>query len=411
MRVSIVLEQRFIHTADGATYDNGHATYALWRRYLSAFEEVQVVGRSALVTRVPPGYRRVDGPGVRVMQVPFYQGPGGLLRRLGPVVRTLHRTLEPGEAVIVRLSGVLGHLAAGLRQAQGRAFAVEIINDPDLGLAQEGMQHPWRRLFRWLLTTLTRAQCRTATAVQYVTREALQRKYPPGPRTPSFGVSDVQLPPAAFAAARTYSAPARRAVLVGSLEQPHKAADVAIRALAQLRGEGLDLRLTVVGEGGLRPGLAALARELGVADACDFAGQRSTPAEVRADLARADLFLIPSRTEGLPRALLEAMAQGLPAVGTAVGGIPELLPPEVLAGPGDAADLAAVWRRLALDPEQLSRQSGRNLALARDYADEVLDAGRQAFAQAVREGSSGRASASASTKASSGSEPPKAGLG
>lgn len=385
MRVSVVLEQRFIHTPDGATYDNGHATYDHWRRYLSVFEEVQVVGRSQAVTEVPAGFRRVDGPGVRFLPVPYYQGPLGLLRRLTGVSAALWRGLEPDEAVIVRLSGVLVHLAATLRRLRGHPFAAEVINDPYLGYGPDGTRHPLRPLFRTLLTELTRLHCRQAVAVQYVTREALQRRYPPAPGVAGFGVSDVHLPPEAFAAApRVYRGPARRAVLVGSLEQRHKGVDLAVRALAALRAAGHDLQLKVVGDGPLRPGLEALAHELGVAQACVFAGQRSTPAEVRRDLADAELFLIPSRTEGLPRALLEAMAQGLPAVGSAVGGIPELLPPDVLAQPGDVDGLVRAWGALAGDPAQLSAHSGRNLALARTYADATLDGQRAGFLRSVR---------------------------
>lgn len=386
MRVCIVLEHRFVHTPDGATYDNGQATHAHFRRYLSAFEEVQVVARSQPVARPRPGDRRVDGPGVRVAHVPYYEGPGGLLRRLGPVVRTLRAVLAPEDAVIVRLGGVLGHLAAGLRAVQGRPYAVEVVNDPFLGFAPgPGRRGPLRPLFRALMTGLTWGQVRRAAAVQYVTREALQRRYPPGAGVLAFGVSDVHLPPEAFVEApRTFRAPARRAVLVGALDQPHKGVDVALEALAAVRGTGLDAHLTVVGEGGLRPDLEAQAQALGLANACTFAGQRSTPAEVRRDLAAAELYLMPSRTEGLPRALLEGMAQALPALGSDVGGIPELLGPDALVPPGNAAALARVWHARASDPAWLTAQSGRNLAHARTYADDVLDRERGRFLRAVR---------------------------
>ncbi|GHG01465.1 hypothetical protein GCM10017783_12070 [Deinococcus piscis] len=385
MRVSVVLEQRFIHTADGATYDNGHATYAHWERYLNTFEEVQVVGRSQLVTAVPPGYRRVDGTGVSVLHVPYYQGPVGLLRRLPGVLRTLRRGLEPQDAVIVRLSGLLGHLAAGVRKAQGRPFAAEVVNDPYMAYGPDGTRHPLRPLFRVILTRLTQMQCREADAVQYVTREALQRRYPPRRGGASFGVSDVYLPPEAFSAGpRHYSQPAQLAVLVGSLEQPHKAVDVAIEALAQLRRAGQNVRLRVVGDGPLRPALEAQAEQAGVAQDVEFVGQRSTPQAVRADLDAAELLLMPSRTEGLPRALLEAQARALPAIGSSVGGIPELIPDEYLVPAGDAAALARVWGALAADPEALSRASARNLNLAHEYADDVLDRGREAFRQVVR---------------------------
>lgn len=387
MRVCIVLEHRFVHTPDGATYDNGQATYVHFQRYLGAFEEVQVVARSQPLARPRPGDRRVDGPGVRVAHVPYYEGPGGLLRRLGAVLGTLARVLEPEDAVIVRLGGVLGHLAAGLRAVQGRAYAAEVVNDPFLGFAPgPGRQGRLRPLFRALMTALTWGQVRRAAAVQYVTRETLQRRYPPGAGVPAFGVSDVHLPPEAFAPApRTFGGPALHAVLVGALEQPHKGVDVALRALAAVREAGLDARLSVIGEGGLLPDLRAQARALGVSDACTFAGQRSTPAEVRLDLAAADLYLMPSRTEGLPRALLEGMAQALPALGSDVGGIPELLSPDALVPPGDARALARLWHARASDPTWLTAQSGRNLAHARRYGDDVLGSERERFLRVVRE--------------------------
>lgn len=389
MRVSVVLEQRFIHTADGATYDNGPATYTHWRRYLNVFEEVQVVGRSQLVSEVPAGYVRVDGPAVSVLHVPYYQGPAGFLRRLPKVARTLQHGIEREEAVIVRLAGVLEHFAAELCRWRGQPYAVEVINDPYDGYGPDGTQHPLRPIFRAILTGLTRRQCRQASAVQYVTRSALQKRYPARTGTPQYGVSDVHLPPAAFVAQpRRYSDTAKKAVLVGLLEQRHKAADIAIAALAQLRGEGHDLRLRIVGDGPLRPTLEAQAQGLGIADAVEFVGQRSTPSAVRQDLAECDLFLIPSRTEGLPRVLAEALAQGLPAIGSAVGGIPELIDTRWLVKPGDVGSLAQKWRDLALSPAQLEETSAQNLETAQSYADETLNALRNAFLQAVRRAAS-----------------------
>lgn len=386
MRVSVVLEQRFIHTADGATYDNGPATYAHWRRYLNVFEEVQVVGRSQLVREVPAGYVRVDGPAVSVLHVPYYQGPVGFLRRLPEVARTLQRGIEREEAVIVRLAGVLEHFVAELCRWRGQPFAVEVINDPYDGYGPDGTQHPLRPLFRAMLTGLTRKHSQQAGAVQYVTRSALQKRYPARAGTPQYGVSDVHLPPAAFVAQpRHYTGIAKKAVLVGLLEQRHKAADIAIAALAQLRREGHDLTLRIVGDGPLRPALEAQAKSLGLAEAVEFVGQRSTPSAVRQDLAECDLFLIPSRTEGLPRVLAEAMAQALPAIGSAVGGIPELIDTRWLVKPGDVNSLAQKWRELALDSRQLEAASAQNLDTAQTYADETLNALRNNFLQAVRQ--------------------------
>ncbi|GAB3976194.1 glycosyltransferase family 4 protein [Plantactinospora veratri] len=81
-----------------------------------------------------------------------------------------------------------------------------------------------------------------------------------------------------------------------------------------------------LGDGRYRPRLERLATDLGVRRQVHFTGTISAATEVRRQLDAADLFVMPSRTEGLPKALIEAMARGLPAVATSVGGIPELLP-------------------------------------------------------------------------------------
>lgn len=385
MRVAIVLEQRFVHTRGGEAYTDSPLIYAVWTRYLEVFEEVLVVGRSREVDAPPDGWKRVDGPGVRLAPLPYFLGPLGFARRAGAVTRAVANAIEPTDAVILRAAGTLATVAEGVLRARGQRFAVEAVSDPETVFGAGAVQHPLGRAFRRLFADALARQCRSAVAVQYVTREALQRRYPAAEGAPAFGVSDVYLPPEAFAAGpRAYTGPSTHAVLVGSLEQWYKAPDVVLRALARLKADGVETRFTLVGDGKHRAEVEALARELGVADRAAFVGHRATPAEVRRDLVEADLFLLPSRAEGLPRALLEAMALGLPAIGSTVGGIPELLPPECLVPPGDDEALARVWKDLALSPEKLRAASERNLALARGYGDDVLAERRRAFLRAVR---------------------------
>jgi glycosyltransferase involved in cell wall biosynthesis len=178
-------------------------------------------------------------------------------------------------------------------------------------------------------------------------------------------------------------------VLVGSLEQLYKGPDVLIRAVAECRRNGLECELTVVGGGRHRAELETLVSQCGVREFVRFTGSLPPGQAVRAELDRSDLFVLPSRTEGLPRALLEAMARALPCVGTDVGGIPELLSPEELVPANNEVALAAKLREVLTDPERMTCLSAANLVKAREFHATVLRPRRRAFYEAVRDATRG----------------------
>jgi len=82
--------------------------------------------------------------------------------------------------------------------------------------------------------------------------------------------------------------------------------------------------------------------------------------------------------------MIEAMARGLPCVGSNVGGIPELLPAEDLVPPDNVAALASKIIEVLQQPQRMQQMSGRNLLKAGEYKDEVLNARRRAFYQFLR---------------------------
>jgi glycosyltransferase involved in cell wall biosynthesis len=124
-----------------------------------------------------------------------------------------------------------------------------------------------------------------------------------------------------------------------------------LRSAAALAGRFPALRVECAGDGDL-DAMRAQARALGLGGRVDFPGWIGP--RQRADLlARATVFVLPSRAEGLPMALLEAMAAGCPVIASAVGGIPDLISDGfngLLVPPGDAEALARALERLLADP-------------------------------------------------------------
>ena len=132
----------------------------------------------------------------------------------------------------------------------------------------------------------------------------------------------------------------------------------------------LPARLVIVGDGPDRPALAALAAELGVADAVTFAGHR---ADTPALYAGFDLFALTSDTEQMPLSLIEAMASGLPVVATDVGDVRAMLAPENVdfVGPRDDAAIAGLLAALLRDPAARVRLGRANRAKAEREFDQT----------------------------------------
>jgi glycosyltransferase involved in cell wall biosynthesis len=154
-------------------------------------------------------------------------------------------------------------------------------------------------------------------------------------------------------------------VLFGTLARmvPIKGLSTLVEAAALVHRREPRAVFALVGEGPLQGALQSQATALGLEKVVRFPGFTSAPAEL---LAAVDAYVLPSLGEGVPMALLEALALGKPVVATAVGGVAELLTPGVTAlllPPGRPEELAAACLRLIHDPDLRASLGARGRAL------------------------------------------------
>lgn len=157
---------------------------------------------------------------------------------------------------------------------------------------------------------------------------------------------------------------------------PVKGHDDLLSALCLLGPSHSSLHIILLGEGPLRCSLEDRVRQLGLEDRVHFAGHR---ADARECLSTIDIFVLPSHSEGLPMALLEAMGAGVAIVATAVGAVPSVVRDGIngLLTPPAAPDfLASRIKALAEDPA-LRRSLGQ---VARETIAERFSSGRMAQA-------------------------------
>jgi glycosyltransferase involved in cell wall biosynthesis len=386
--VHVALEEVFVRDAAGRLFSPSGFGDAFWARYKAVFDHVVIVARVRAGEddgRMSP----ISLNGVGIEPVPLYRGAVDYLRQRSAVRRALVAAARAPGAFVVRLPGAIGGLIAAERARRGRPFAVELVGDPADVFSSGGVGGALAPLFRSLFVPATQRACRAAVATAYVTRSTLQKRYPPAPGRFTTHFSSVELPASAWrdpAGIEIRETGPFTLFAAGSMEQMYKGFDVLIEALASLRRGGPAIRLRLAGEGRFRDQLESLARERGLSDEVAFLGQTSRD-QVLEEMRRCDLFVMPSRTEGLPRAMIEAMAQGAPAIGSRVGGIPELLAADDLAPQGDVAALAGLISDVLGNAARRRAMSERNLMVSRDFAADVLEARRRAFYLAVREGS------------------------
>ncbi|MBE9015943.1 glycosyl transferase family 1 [Chroococcidiopsis sp. CCALA 051] len=388
MNLVVTTEHRFACTPDGAIWTQTMFAYPFWTRYLEIFDRVRVVARVLEVPSIPPDWQRADGEKVTFASIPHYIGLGQYLLKAKKVQCAARNAVGKSDAVILRLGSQIATCIEPMLRQTGHPYGVEVVSDPADAFAPGAIEHPLSPFFRWWFPRLLQNQCAGACGVAYVTERALQLRYPPARNAFSTHCSDVELPDVAFVPVPRLSHPSSGTmtlVNVGSMAQTYKGQDVLIDAVAACIQERLDIKLILIGDGKHRSALEARVAKLGIEDRVCFFGQISAGDAVRTQLDRADLFILPSKTEGMPRAMLEAMARGLPCIGSTVGGIPELLPPEDTVLPGDITALKQKILEVLTNPERLSYMSARNLEKAKEYRDEILHQRRNEFYRQLRE--------------------------
>ncbi len=378
--LKVVLDYHYVRVGDHY-YTDLAFDYAFWREFLEIFDQVEPIARVRCAATVSPGWIRADGPGVVFHPVADYRGLWSFLRRSPRVLRDCFRWASlPG--VILLRTGNLSSFCSLKLWLSRRPYAMEILghagessarvkNVQFLGLGQ---------LIGWITHRVCRIVAARAACANYVSK-SLQRLYPTRSGQ-EWVFSDVRLPVEAFAPVRPAQSFERRPlrlVTVGRLE-PEKAYDVLIRAMSELTRQGMpDLEVMIVGDGSQMDYLRRLAGELGLERRVKLPGRVPPGEALQRLLDESDVFVLPSLTEGMPRALLEAMARGLPAVASKVGGVPELLAEAETVPPGDVGALAQCLARCLGDPQRLAALSRRNVGVAQDYRLDVLEQRKLAF--------------------------------
>lgn len=366
-----------IYKDDDTLLSRGGLSPLIISEYRDRFGELTICSRA--LDAPPKNHVVLASEGVNHIVFPDVLGKD--LFQLIKAFRVVKSLLRHDPFVIARLPSVSGILACWLSRKSQANIIIELAGCPFDSYWYYGNLKG--KILAPIMYLAVKYFVGKGKNVLYVTQEFLQQRYPTKAQN-ILSVSDatIQVNQQVIdkRIRRFQNSPLNhiRLGMIGNYEISYKGYDVAFKALHLLESiyPGR-YSLSLVG-GGSEKVLRKMAKKQGLNHCVFFEGVKSFPQGVFDWFDEIDIFLQPSKLEGLPRALIEALSRGCVALGSSVGGIPELLRPEFLIKPKDSPHLAQLIQQLSVR-SQLIKVSKQNFEHAKKYDLKVLSAVRHNF--------------------------------
>lgn len=371
--VIVVLEHRFYRVGD-EVYTALSFPYSYWKEYLEFFDQVKVVARVKRVSQVREGFVKASGENVSFRDVPYYQGLAMFFIMLPFLIVNVARSVRVGQFFLLR-SGNVANMAFFFIAISKKRYIREYPGSIKDGIVGMMGTSPLYRGIASFSDWLARLQGRYSRANSFVSDYCCSLY---GSKRPSFVFSSFNSDEIK-ARKRTYGATTDSTlslISVGRLEK-EKGHLSLLEAMVEMKTKSEKVSLTLVGEGSDRARLERYAQDNRID--VTFLGSVTKREYLFQTVLTNDVFVIPSITEGMPRALLEAMALGMPCVGTRVGGVPEVLEESSMCPPNESGKLAD--NILKLKSTDLRKQYGeRNYRfIAQYFSNDSLKEKRHQF--------------------------------
>ena len=373
----------YIYRCNGRYYARSKDKYDFYHRYTRVFEQMRLAVRCEDVDTVPDNYVPMDeDPAVELYPLPIFHGPKEYAHRYFETGRVMRGAVKGCDAAILRLPSTVAQRFVKQIWRCGIPYALEIVYDSYDGAM---CMRRWYNRLLWLrIDKKVRRACYKADGVSCVTEHYLQQRYF-SKKNPHFEgyYSSLSLDRSFFSSARIY--PEKDTLTIAHVSNQiglhsRKGTDIVMQALSKLKKEGVVLNVIFAGDdwSGATAKIMAYARELDIEDQVNCPGFLSRK-QMNDLLDNSDLYVMPTKAEGLPRVVIEAIAKGLPTVTAPASGTPELIPAEYLVEYSDVDGLAEKIRRLATNKDAYEEASRTNFNHSLEYEASILQARRDEF--------------------------------
>jgi len=385
MTVFVAIEQHFSEY-EGHIYTDIAFSYQYWKEYSSVFDEVRPIARVQKVDELPSDWQRADGPGVIFMKVRNYLGFWDFLKKFCGVLMDTYRVTCSKGCYLLRMGNISTFCWIWLFLKR-RPYAFEVVGHAGKSvlMVKNVQEFGLAKLIASINHMLTRLQAKFAQCCSY-TSQYVRGLYPSSNKANEWVFSSVKLDESVITSVRpvdSFRVKPFHIVSIGRLE-PEKGHAVLIDALANLNKINPGFTAKIIGPGKEIDNLKHQVNKLGLTGKVEVSAAIPWGQQLFEELDKAHLFILPSITEGMPRALIEAMARGLPAIGSDTGGIKELLSKKYLIPPDDVGALAHKIAEIIDNPQELAAMSKANLSKALEYRPEIMNQRKIEFWQFIK---------------------------
>ncbi|NJP37452.1 glycosyltransferase family 4 protein [Alkalicoccus luteus] len=339
-------------------------------RYTSFTDTLEIIGRERELYGEVNELKRID------QHATFYTIPNFKVLNNTKIKNTVNNKIKECDNLIIRLPSIIGLYALSKAKKYKKPFFIEVVGNAWDSLWNQSLS---KKFMAPLVDVMCKRAILDATHVVYVTKEYLQQKYPTNGK--SIACSNVTINSIDKNLLKQRTEKIKKLsshnFVLGTCAtlNVYKGQQDVIKVVSKLKSLGYEIRYELVG-GGDPNYLKKLAKEYGVEENIIFIG-RLNHKEVFKWLDQIDLYLQPSLTEGLPRALIEAMSRGCPAIGSNAGGIPELIDKDYIYPKGKSELAFNIFRKMHI--EDLKQQSIINQATSQQYIKSILTEKREKF--------------------------------
>jgi glycosyltransferase involved in cell wall biosynthesis len=352
----------------------------MFSRYYQITDSLTVAIRTEQIKSdgLTNGLSKINLNNFQVVPCPNLSSLKGMLLNRSKLENILYDQIKNVDFLIVRLPSVIGNLSVDIARTMNKPYLIELVGCPWGAYWDHSRKGKLVAPFMW---HATKKAVKNAPYVLYVTNEFLQSRYPSTGRT--IGCSDVALPTLdeSVLDARLHKIKQmtkNKPIVIGTtaaVDVRYKGQEYVIQAIAELNRQGFNFEYHMAG-GGDKSYLKFVAEKNDVLDKVKFLG--SIPHEKVFDyLDNIDIYIQPSKQEGLPRALVEAMGRGCPAIGSKTGGIPELLNKKFIFHNGAVSEICNLL--VQMNKKIMLLEAVRNFEKAKEYDRDLLEEGRKNF--------------------------------